>query len=111
MYRHHATCLDNSYIKVKYNLKKDLSLLGRDLNKIIIIDNVAENFRLQKDNGLNIKNFEGDENDNELIELMDDLKYIVVNKLNDVRKHLISIREKMNMRYKKFDEFSFDEKN
>ena len=78
---------------------------------MIIIDNVAENFRLQKENGLNIKNFEGDENDNELIELMEDLKYIVKNKLDDVRTHLISIRQKMNNRYKKFDEFSFYEKN
>jgi CTD small phosphatase-like protein 2 len=52
---------------------KDLSKLGRDISRILIIDNVADNFDLQRDNGLNIKNFLGDENDNELIHLSEDL--------------------------------------
>ena len=31
---------------------KDLSKLGRPINKTIIVDNLAENFILQKDNGI-----------------------------------------------------------
>jgi len=53
---------------------KDLSKLGRNLEKTIIIDNVKENFMLQPDNGLNISNFLGDERDNELLNLVNDLK-------------------------------------
>lgn len=52
---------------------KDLSKLGRDIRKIIIIDNVKENFQWQPENGLNIKNFEGEESDNEFNLLKDDL--------------------------------------
>ena len=47
--------------------------MGRDLNKVIIIDNVAENYESHKENGLNIKNFIGDETDNEFLELLPDL--------------------------------------
>jgi CTD small phosphatase-like protein 2 len=54
-----------------------LSKLGRDLNRVIIIDNVEDNFQLQKDNGLHIKNFYGEEDDCELNELMQDLISIV----------------------------------
>ncbi len=78
------------------------------MTKTIIIDNVAENFRLQKDNGLNIKNFEGDENDNELNELIDDLKYLVLLKVDDVRKHMATIQDKMDKRNMgSSDDFSF----
>lgn len=62
-------------------------------------------------NGLNIKNFEGDENDIELIELTEDLKNIVRLEV-DVRDALPKIREKMTARYmqiiKEGDDFSFD---
>ncbi len=54
MYRNHT-------IKVGDVNFKDLSKLGRDLNKVIILENNAENFGLQPKNGLKIKDFEGDE--------------------------------------------------
>ena len=51
-------------------LIKDISRLGRDLSKIIIVDNMPQNFRLQKENGIFIKTFYGeDTNDTALIEL------------------------------------------
>jgi hypothetical protein len=65
----------------------------------MIIDNMADNFKLQNEHGLHIKNFEGDENDIELYELVDDLKEIVVNEIEDVRVALPNIREKMIQRY------------
>lgn len=48
---------------------KDLSLLGRDITKMIIVDNVAENFRSQPDNGIFIKSWFDDEEDNALDQL------------------------------------------
>ena len=51
-------------------LIKDISRLGRDLSKIIIVDNMPQNFRLQTENGIFIKTFYGeDTNDTALIEL------------------------------------------
>ena len=66
MYRQHTYKEGNTHIK-------DLSKLGRDLSRIIIIDNIEENYKLQKDNGLNIQSFYGDEEDNELLEILFDL--------------------------------------
>ena len=46
---------------------KDLRLLGRDLRKTIIIDNLKENFeKTTPDNGIHISNFEGCFDDTEL---------------------------------------------
>jgi TFIIF-interacting CTD phosphatase-like protein len=45
---------------------KDLAKLGRDLAKIIIVDNVQSNFQMQPENGISIKTWVGDPNDNEL---------------------------------------------
>jgi CTD small phosphatase-like protein 2 len=66
LYRQHTSKMGNVFIK-------DLSKLGRDISRVIIIDNVADNFELQRENGLHIKNFLGDENDNELSMLTEDL--------------------------------------
>ena len=38
---------------------KDLSKIGRNLQKIIIVDNTKENYELQKDNGIEIKSYYG----------------------------------------------------
>jgi len=77
-----------------------LEKLGRDLENMIIIDNVAENYKLQKENGINIKNFEGDEDDTELYDLIPDLKDLVINKVEDVRLKIPEIILKMNNRNK-----------
>ena len=53
LYRHHATYNDNIYIK-------NLSLLGRDLKSIIIVDDLPQVFKLHKNNGICIKPFYGD---------------------------------------------------
>lgn len=48
---------------------KDLSKIGRPINKTIIVDNVAENFSLQPENGILIKSWFDDFKDTALIEL------------------------------------------
>ncbi len=48
---------------------RDLSKLGRDLEKTIIIDNLSENFILHKKNGLACKTWKDDISDTELLDL------------------------------------------
>ena len=62
-YRQHTVIIGNDFIK-------DLNRIGRPIDKMIIVDNMPQNFRLQKENGINIKAFWGDDaNDNALEEL------------------------------------------
>ena len=92
LYREHT--YDYNGINVK-----DLSKLGRDLNKIIIIDNIEENYSFQPNNGLNIIDFEGDENDNELQFLLQDLLEVVTVPGKNVLDELPRIRKNMQKRY------------
>ena len=78
---------------------KDLEKLGRDLSKIIIIDNIEDNYAFQPNNGLNIIDFEGDENDNELQYLLIDLLEVVSEPGKNVLNELPKIRENMQKRY------------
>jgi Dullard-like phosphatase family protein len=92
LYRQHTS------LECGFNVK-DLSKLGRDLSKIIIIDNIEENYCLQPENGLNIIDFEGDESDHELNFLLEDLLQIVKEKNKDIRDLLPEVRKKMQKRY------------
>ena len=92
LYRQHTDIING------FNVK-DLSKIGRDLSKTIIIDNIEENYQLQPTNGLNIIDFEGEEDDNELEYLKDDLLKLVSQKGLDVRNELNSIRKAMLNRY------------
>ena len=80
---------------------KDLSKLGRDLKRIIIIDNLVDNFKLQPNNGLGIKTWLEEMKDNQLGDLANLLKEIVEKKPNDVRTVIKKIKEEANKRIKK----------
>ncbi len=67
MYRQHALPYGPIFVK-------DLSRIGRDLSRTIIVDNVAENFQLQPDNGIFIKSWFDDMSDTALSELAPLLK-------------------------------------
>jgi len=92
LYREHTTLINGVNVK-------DLSRLGRDMNKIIIIDNIEENYQFQPNNGLNISDFEGDENDNELEYLLEDLLKLVSQPGKNVCDELPVIRRNMQKRY------------
>ena len=53
LYQEHCIKINGDYVK-------DLSKIGRAIDKIIIVDNLPQNYRLHKDNGINIKSFYGD---------------------------------------------------
>ena len=62
LYRQHATRENAVFVK-------DLSKLGRDLPRTIIVDNVPQNFSRQPENGIHIKSWFDDANDRALYEL------------------------------------------
>ena len=78
LYRHHTIIYENDFVK-------DISRIGRSLDSIIIVDNMPQNFRLQKENGIFIKPFWGDDIfDTALFSLADILEKIY-NQFDDVR--------------------------
>ena len=85
LYRQHTTILGRSVFK-------DLSKLGRDLKKVIIIDNLKENFKMQPNNGIFIKTWTNDINDTQFRDLLKILKDIVLLNVDDVR----TVIQKMN---------------
>ncbi|ANQ06078.1 Uncharacterized protein PCOAH_00002810 [Plasmodium coatneyi] len=57
---------------------KDLKRLGRNLDRVVIIDHDAHAFMLQPENGILIKEFHGDVNDKEILCLIDLLKSFAI---------------------------------
>ena len=98
LYRDYSTLTnDNKCIK-------DLNNLGKNIEKIIIIDDFENNFSLQKENGILIKPFIGTDfekkNDTVLIDLLSILLKII-KEFNDVRdgikKYKNEIKEKITI--------------
>ena len=71
---------------------KDLSKIGRNLQKMIIVDNTKENYELQNDNGIEIKSYYGF--DSKKMDLMKDNVILDNDKcLLELEKILIKIAE------------------
>jgi len=88
LYRQHALPCREFYIK-------DLSLLGRDLNRTVIVDNIAENYLLQPENGVCIKSWYDDPNDNALMQLSVLLIKIATSDCDDVKQALRKSKEQL----------------
>lgn len=82
--------------------------MGRKIEKTIIVDNMAENFELQPENGIFIQSWFGDPKDKALFELAPLLKgnnffrlkihvflEIVKKNVGDVRKALVYFKDQM----------------
>ena len=88
LFREHAIIIGDEFVK-------DLNRVGRGLDKIIIVDDMPQNFRLQKQNGITIKPFFGDDyKDTALYDLLPILKHIAENG-NDVRIELAKYRDEI----------------
>jgi Dullard-like phosphatase family protein len=93
LYRQHTTFQNGVYMK-------DLSKLGRDLSKSIIIDNNAENFQLQPDNGIYIKTWHDDPHDIALKQLTRLMVRVIEEGEEDIRVGLRNIQQKLAQKYK-----------
>ena len=87
--REYCTLMGAAYVK-------DISKLGRNLSKTIIIDNDLVCFYLQQENGILIKSFEGKEDDNKLLNLHQILNQIIKSPFNDIRVELDKYRDELN---------------
>jgi len=88
LYREHATKIGNKYIK-------DLSKIGRDLSRTLIVDNNPHSFKFQHENGILISSYFGEKNnDRALIELQKVLLKIYKEK-GDVRELITKYKEEI----------------
>ena len=74
---------------------KDLSQIGRSLERTMIVDNNPESFLLQPENGILIKSWYDDVEDTALEELEIVLFMIVKSQMWDLRKALRNLRKKI----------------
>ena len=80
---------------INNNLVKDISRIGRDLDKIIIVDNNPNNYQLQKENGILIKSFWGEDNNDKKLVYLENILIQIAKKGGDTRKGIEKFKEQI----------------
>lgn len=76
--RDHCIIVKNDYVK-------DITKIGRDINKIIIVDSMPQNYRLNKENGIYIKSFYGDNPNDKILFCLSKVLINIVKNGGDIR--------------------------
>ena len=79
LYRQHTVAYGKDIVK-------DISRIGRPLDKICIVENMPQNYRLQKENGILIKSFYGDDIYDTALVSLGEILIKISNEFDDVRK-------------------------
>ena len=108
LYREHCCSYNNGFTNC---FTKDLKKLDRDMKNLIIIDNNPRSYILNKENGLPIKTWVDDINDNELIKLIPYLEFLGNELITDVRPILSQINTGVSLDFEKFNEIIENYKN
>ena len=94
LYRSHTTICNFTFVK-------DLTKIGRNLNRTLIIDNLADNFKLQPNNGIQIGTWTDDMKDTQLNDLNIKKKKKKKKKPDDIRIIIKKLNEEINKNEKK----------
>ena len=89
LYRSHTIIYNFTFVK-------DLSKIGRDLNRTLIVDNLADNFKLQPNNGIQIGTWTDDMKDTQLNDLGNILNSIIDKKPKDIRIIIKKLNDEIN---------------
>ena len=93
LYRHHTSIREMCFVK-------DLTKLGRNLNRCLIIDNLADNFKFQPDNGIQCTTWIDNMRDSQLNDLDIILTKIIEKKPQDIKPIIRKLNEEVNKRMK-----------
>jgi Dullard-like phosphatase family protein len=93
LYRQHISIREMCFVK-------DLSKLGRNLNRCLIIDNLAENFKFQQNNGIQCSTWNDDMKDTQLYDLDIILTKIIEKKPQDIKPIIKKLNEEVNKKMK-----------
>ena len=90
-FRQHNIIVENDFVK-------DLSRIGRDLDKIIIVDNMPQNYRLHKKNGIYIKGFWGEDLCDRVLFYLKTILVKIAKDGGDLRDGLIKYHEEISQK-------------
>jgi Dullard-like phosphatase family protein len=77
------------------DIVKDISRIGRPLDKIIIVENIPQNYRLQKENGILIKSFYGEDIYDTALLSLGDILIKIADEFNDVRIGIMKYKDEI----------------
>ena len=87
-YLPHNILINNTFVK-------DVSRIGKDLDKIIMVDNLVNNYQFQKGNTILIKSFYGEENNDKKLFYLKEILVKIAKEGGDLKNGIEKYREEI----------------